>query len=140
MKIYFSAPIRAKKDDADYLQEIVDVLRFHGEVLTEHVADKELRSQVQEGMDDQEIYRRDMDLLHEADAMVPEVTQPSLGVGYEIRAAEQTEIPVLCIYQAQKNDNLSGIINGTPQSTVQPYSNIPELPPIFTAFFNNTQD
>ena len=60
------------------------------------------------------IYSRDMHWLEKADALVAEVSAPSLGVGYEIsRALHGCKIPVLCLVHAGVR-NLSAMIRGNP--------------------------
>ena len=51
-------------------------------------------------MTEEFIYNRDVDWLRESDCVIAEVTQPSLGVGYELGFAESLKIPVLCLYVA----------------------------------------
>ena len=53
---------------------------------------------VQTGVTEEYIYNRDMDWLRTAECVVAEVTQPSLGVGYELGFAESINVPVLCLY------------------------------------------
>jgi nucleoside 2-deoxyribosyltransferase len=44
------------------------------------------------------IYERDVAWLRESDFVIAEVTQPSLGVGYELGFAEAISKPILCLY------------------------------------------
>ena len=52
----------------------------------------------QEKLSEREIYERDMKWLLEADAVIAEVSNASLGVGYEIARAEMMQKPLLCLY------------------------------------------
>ena len=58
-------------------------LRKWGTVLTEDVGQAH-SPETDTGTADKWIHDRDVGWLHEADVVVAEVTQPSLGVGYEI--------------------------------------------------------
>jgi hypothetical protein len=61
---------------------------------------------------DDYIYQRDMMWLGEADALVAEVSAPSLGVGYEISCALHGRgIPVLCLVHTDVK-SLSAMISG----------------------------
>ena len=126
MKIYFAGSIRAGRDDQDLYQQLIQQLKRHGSVLTEHVGDPDLTQLGDDGPSDQVIFERDMGWLAEADLMVAEVTQPSLGVGYEISRAESLGIPVLCLFREQNGRRLSAMISGDPQITVTRYTTVPE--------------
>ena len=58
-------------------------LRKWGTVLTEDVGQAH-SPETDASIDDKWIHDRDVEWLHQADVVVAEVTQPSLGVGYEI--------------------------------------------------------
>ena len=47
---------------------------------------------------DDEIFQRDNTRVYEADAIVAEVTIPSLGVGYELGIGESLGNPVICLH------------------------------------------
>ena len=53
-----------------------------------------------------------MGWLRESDALIAEVTAPSLGVGYEIAKAEEWGIPVLMLYRDSPNRAPSAMLNG----------------------------
>ena len=84
MKIYFAGSIRGGRDDAEIYSQIIEFLQGYGEVLTEHVGKKDLNAMGESTLSDKQIHDRDMKWLLESDLMVAEVTNPSLGVGYEI--------------------------------------------------------
>ena len=88
MKIYFAGSIRAGRDDQDFYYSIINELGKYGQVLTEHIGNKSLSDQGEQGITDTYIFERDMNWVKEADLLVGEVTTPSLGVGYEIGQAE----------------------------------------------------
>jgi hypothetical protein len=50
-------------------------------------------------LNDAEILERDMQWLSQAHVVIAEVTQPSLGVGFEIARAVTLNKPVLCLFR-----------------------------------------
>ena len=124
MKIYFAGSIRGGYEDRRIYLALIEKLQRFGEVLTEHVGDPELTEAGESGLPDEEIYRRDMSWLQEADVIVAEVTAPSLGVGYEIARAESLGKPVICLYRQQEGRRLSAMIAGSPQLQVHVYEDI----------------
>ncbi|MCL7970955.1 MAG: nucleoside 2-deoxyribosyltransferase, partial [marine benthic group bacterium] len=76
----------------------------------------------EQGADDAHIYARDIDWLREADAVVAEVSTPSLGVGYEIARAAQMGKPVVCLFRPEAGRRLSAMIRGNPAVRVLEYS------------------
>jgi 2'-deoxynucleoside 5'-phosphate N-hydrolase len=133
MKIYFAGAIRGGRQDAALYHEIVRLLRAHGEVLTEHVADSALGVLGQD-IGDQKIHNRDLEWLMVSDYLVAEVTCPSLGVGYEIARATQWGKPVLCLYRPEHGRSLSAMIAGCEAVTVREYQDAAELKNIFEEF------
>ncbi len=90
MNIYFAGSIRGGRDDVDLYLEIINYLKNFGEVLTEHIGNASLTSFGENQTTDESIHDRDMDWLLKSDIIIAEVTNPSLGVGYEIgRAIEK---------------------------------------------------
>ena len=100
MKIYFSGSIAGGRKYLDIYKKIVAYLKEKGhQVLTDHIIiDNILEFENQ--LKPEEIFQRDIDWLNECDVLVAEVSNPSLGVGYEICYALERKIPTLCIYQA----------------------------------------
>ena len=113
MKIYFAGSIRGGRSDAELYSHIIKELSQYGEVLTEHVADKNLSAKGEKGMDDRQIHDRDMEWLHQSDIVVAEVTTPSLGVGYEIGRAIEKGKRVLCLSRNTHENPLSAMIAGS---------------------------
>lgn len=126
MKIYFAGSIRAGREDQEVYQGIIRGLLELGPVLTEHVGSPELTDAGDDGPSDAEIYRRDMGRLDEADAVVAEVTVPSLGVGYEIGRAEMLGKPVICLFRRERGRRLSAMISGNPAMAVESYETVEE--------------
>jgi len=111
MNIYFAGAIRGGRDDAGIYSKLIQLLKTYGTVLTEHVGDKTLLKEEQ-SLSEQEIYERDMQWLKQADVLIAEVSTPSLGVGYELAAAERLNIPCLCLFRKQQHKTLSAMISG----------------------------
>ena len=110
MKVYFSGSIRGGEPDRGWFKRLIRRISRHGEVLTENSFGYSPEEET--GFDDAWIYERDMDWLREADALVAEVSAPSLGVGYEIAKAEQWGTPLLLLYREQPGRRPSAMLNG----------------------------
>lgn len=99
MKIYFCGSISGGRKYLETYKRIVDHLKAEGHcVLTEHVARPDVLDFEKEFTAEQ-IYSRDIEWLDECDCVIAEVSNPSLGVGYEISYALHQYTPVLCIYE-----------------------------------------
>uniref|UniRef100_A0A2K6NFZ0 2'-deoxynucleoside 5'-phosphate N-hydrolase 1 n=1 Tax=Rhinopithecus roxellana TaxID=61622 RepID=A0A2K6NFZ0_RHIRO len=61
---------------------------------------------------DRLIHERDLVWLQQADVVVAEVTQPSLGVGYELGRAVAFNKRILCLFRPQSGRVLSAMIRG----------------------------
>lgn len=135
MKIYFAGSIRGGREEQARYEAILGVLREYGEVLTEHVADAGLSDKGEDGPNDRHIHDRDLAWLLEANAVVAEVTTPSLGVGYEIGRAVEAGKPVLCLFREDSGRVLSAMISGCPQVQVVRYRSADTLGDRLRAFF-----
>ena len=125
MKIYFAASIRGGRDYVLDYKAIISKLRTYGEVLTEHIADDKLDDRG-ENISETAIFERDTGWLKESDIIVAEVTQPSLGVGYEIALGESLGKRIICLFK-QKSGNLSAMIKGNRKLEVLEYTSVDEL-------------
>ena len=123
MKIYFSCSIRGVRHDPDAPQLLIDHLKGHGEVLTEHIG--QVTEEFEAGISETEIFKRDVAWLEETDVVVAEVTGPSLGVGYEIGIAETLGKPILCLYE-EGGKKISAMILGNEGLTLRGYRELPE--------------
>ena len=135
MKIYFAGSIRGGREDKDIYAEIISMLKKYGEVLSEHIGDKNLSSYGQTTMTDSEIYQKDINWIHEADVIVAEVTTTSLGVGYELGYAESLQKKIVVLYRPSEGKRLSAMIAGNNHMTCVNYSNVSELEEIFNKIF-----
>lgn len=112
MKIYFAASIRGGRDDVKIYTELIDFLKQDNQVLTEHIGNGNLSVTSQSQTDDKYIRDRDINWMKEADLVVAETSNPSLGVGYELAYAEKLHKPVVILHNSTKSQ-LSAMINGT---------------------------
>lgn len=127
MRVYFSGAISGGRDDLPVYQHIVERLLQAGhEIPSAHVADPAVLSR-ESGVSPREVYLRDVGWIEECDAMVAEVSTPSLGVGYEVAYALNIGRPVLCLHKSGLL--VSKMITGNPASklTVATYQDLDEL-------------
>lgn len=73
------------------------------------------------GMTDEQIYDRDVEALARADCLIAEVSQPSIGVGFEIAYALGLSKPVLALYDAVTTNRVSAMVAGCKQVRTVPY-------------------
>ena len=110
MKVYFAGSIRGEAPDTEWFQVLIKRISRYGKVLTEHSFgfpyDEEIK------FDDHWIYETDIGWLRDADALIAEVTAPSLGVGYEIAKAEEWGKPILLLYRERPERKPSAMLNG----------------------------
>lgn len=119
-KVYFACSIRGGRDDAAIYKKLVETIKKDAKVLTEIFADKKLTAA---GMKDPpgDIWSNDIRWIEQAHALIAEVTNPSLGVGYEIAKAEKMGKPILCLFRPEGERKLSAMIQGSPSATVVEY-------------------
>jgi 2'-deoxynucleoside 5'-phosphate N-hydrolase len=137
-KVYFACSIRGGRADADYYAELVVTIKKYADVLTEIFADKKLTA---EGMSSPtgDIWSNDLRWIGQADAVIAEVTNPSLGVGYEIAAAEKMGKPVLCLYRPSEGKKLSAMISGSPGATIVEYTDVLAVEHAIATFMSNVR-
>lgn len=99
MKIYFAGSIAGGRTYLETYQKIVAYLKTLGhQILTEHVVWPDVL-EWETNFTHQQVYTRDIQWLMECDCLIAEVSNPSLGVGYEICYGLRIGKPVLCVYQ-----------------------------------------
>ena len=138
MKIYFSGSIRGGRGDVSIYQEIILYLNQFGKVLTEHVGDDSLKSTGEAGKDNKAIHDRDLELLLESDIVIAEVTNPSLGVGYEIAKAIEYRKRIFCIYRNIDNKQISAMILGSSDLICLEYRDLKSLKVTLSPHLNVT--
>ncbi|XP_033836132.1 2'-deoxynucleoside 5'-phosphate N-hydrolase 1 [Periophthalmus magnuspinnatus] len=140
-KIYFCGSIRGGRDDVHVYQRIVHTLRTYGTVLTEHVTDGGLTDTGETSESgDKHIHDRDLDWLRQSHVVVAEVTQPSLGVGYELGRAVDLDKQVLCLFRPESGRRLSAMIRGAADGqkfVVQDYTQ-DQVESILNQYFSQT--
>ena len=122
MKIYYSAAIRGTHltDNTFLNKSIIEHLLNHHVVLTEHLANGSIKDLGETDISDREIHDRDMQWVREADVMIAEVSNPSLGVGYELGRAVELGKRILCLFRPDDKP-LSAMIRGSEKLIVREY-------------------
>lgn len=137
MKIYFAGSIRGGRDDVNIYLEIIRHLQTKGEVLTEHIGSAALNTMGEDGVTDKFIHDRDMAWLLSSDVIVAEVTNPSLGVGYELGRGYEKGVKILCLYRESDKRKLSAMIRGSEKITSENYTTLEEAKQIINKYFEN---
>lgn len=125
MKIYFACSIRGGRNDSVTYEKLATHIKRNNTLLTEIFADNKLTAQ---GMNkpNGDIWSTDISWIKESDAIIAEVTNPSLGVGYEIAKAEEWNKPVLALFRDDSERKLSAMIDGSPNTTTAYYATLAE--------------
>ncbi|MBI3385390.1 hypothetical protein HY030_04320 [Candidatus Gottesmanbacteria bacterium] len=114
MKLYFTASFSGGREFLKQYQKIISSLKagknqVSGEqLLLEHA---EVNGN---GKDPQVIFEREKTRIEEAEAIIAEVSEPSLGVGSEIAYALTLDKPVLALFYKESENKLSPMISGNP--------------------------
>lgn len=138
-QIYFACSIRGGRDDADTYARLVAYIKTEATVLTEIFADGKLTASGMNKPTDV-IWETDTTWIRQADAMIAEVTHPSLGVGYEIAKAETWGKPVLALFHDDGTRRLSAMIDGSPDTTVVRYTHINDAYTAIRTFLNSIKE
>jgi nucleoside 2-deoxyribosyltransferase len=136
MKIYFAGSIRGGRDDKENYKKIIDWLKKYGVVLTEHIGLDSLSEKGQTEFSEEKIYTQDTDWVRESDIVIAEITQVSLGVGYELGFAESLNKRVVCLFNTSSGKSLSAMVRGNKNLKVINYSSLDEIPNILQEIFN----
>jgi 2'-deoxynucleoside 5'-phosphate N-hydrolase len=138
LKIYFAGSIRGGREDRQKYLELIEFLSTQAEVLTEHVGSESLGERGETDLGDDAICQRDLEWLSSADAVVAEVTTPSLGVGYEIGIAEKLGKPILCLFdESRPGFRLSAMLSGNGKIQVGRYQTLGEAKRQITEFVSS---
>ena len=137
MKVYFAGSIRGGREDQQKYLKLIDFISTKAEVLTEHVGSHSIGKIGEDTLDDIAIYERDIEWLEEADAVIAEVTTPSLGVGYELGVAEKLNKPTLCLFnEGKKDQTLSAMLAGNSNFLNYHYQSLSQAKQKITDFLN----
>ncbi len=129
MKIYFAGSITGGRADSGLYQEIITLLKDRATILTEHIGSSTLSSYGETNLSPQAIYERDCGWIRESDIIVAEVTQTSLGVGYELGLAEALDKKIICLYRPDPSRRLSAMLTGNKNFIIIEYQTVEELRP-----------
>jgi hypothetical protein len=132
MKIYFAGPIRGDGGKKEFCFELIRHIKRYGEVLSEHVG----TSHGEYEKSHAEVYKRDMDWLMSADAVVAEVSLASTGTGIELGRIDtinwlscftpllpRHHFDVLCLYDQNLN-SVSPMAAGSPHLNATGYKDL----------------
>lgn len=141
-KIYFAGSITGGRDDAPIYAEIINHLKNHGIVLTEHFGNDTTLDWHEKSLSHEEIHDRDLAWLEEANIIIAEVTQISMGVGYELgriaernsRLSKNDKKHILCLHRPNSNKKLSSMIAGCKGIKLATYDTIEEAKKIIDNF------
>ena len=136
MKIYFAGSIRGGREFQKFYVEIISYLKNYGTVMTEHIGNLDLDASGETDLTDVEIYVRDKNWIINSDVIVAEVSNPSLGVGYELGLAESLGKKVLCLFFNGNQNPLSAMVAGNGSFKVATYSNSDDLKAIIDNFLH----
>lgn len=120
MKVYFACSIRGGGDTSNYITILNAIKAAGGDVLSEIFVHDAINLGGSPLPPDQ-IYVRDISMINDADVVIAEVSNPSLGVGYELAYAEKLGRPILCLFNKDSNGNLSAMISGNSYNTISRY-------------------
>jgi len=109
--VYLAAPMLGVREALPAVRFIAARLAERGhEILTPHVLEDVL--DVEKGVAPEEVYRRDVRLLEEADVVVAEISYPSLGVGFEVAYALLRGKRVIALCREDRLHRTSALIRG----------------------------
>lgn len=117
-KVYFACSIRGGGDTSLY-QQIVDAIKTAGGNVLSEVFVHDAISYGGSPLPAKDIYARDTQMIHESDVVIAEVTNPSLGVGYELAYAEKLHKPILCLFKQDSGKKLSAMVSGNHYNIIE---------------------
>jgi hypothetical protein len=138
-KVYFTASTSFNGDLADFYKNIIDNLKRQeiGLISGQQIIDKQLLEK-DKLLTKEEIFRRETELIGQADFIVAEVSRPSLGVGTEIVYALNHGKPVLALLLENYEDQISPMIAGNPSENLfLEYYNLEKIPYVLKEFINH---
>lgn len=122
MKVYFACSVRSGGDSSRYL-DIINTIKATGAEVISEVFAKDAILYGGSPLPDEEIYARDTKMIKEVDAVIADVSHPSLGVGYELAFAEKLKKPILCLFNTDSDKRLSAMVAGNSYNRIAYYTN-----------------
>jgi nucleoside 2-deoxyribosyltransferase len=125
-KVYFACSIFGGGDTSQYQAIIQAIKDAGGNVISEIFANDAINFGGSP-LSAEDIFERDIDMIQDADLIIAEVSNPSLGVGYELGYAQSLGKPILALYNEDSPKKLSAMVAGNFYVSVEIYSsgNIP---------------
>ena len=120
-KVYFACAVRAGGDTSHYKPLLESIRNAGGEILSEIF----INDAIEFGgspLPEPEIYLRDTEMIKDADFVIAEVSNPSLGVGYELGYAEQLKKPILVLFNEESGRKLSAMVLGNSYNEIAYYT------------------
>ncbi len=135
-RVFFSCSMRGgfEKLAQEELRKIPDILEAQGMAVISRHQTREKFMEDESRLTDSEIHDRDYGWLKEADIVIAEITNPSLGVGAEIADAVNLGIPVLCVYKQEYEQQISAYVRGKAGVVCKAYSGCEELKTVISGF------
>lgn len=134
-KVYFACSIRGGGDTSLY-RAIVDAIKSAGGDVLSEVFVHDAINYGGSPLPAEEIYKRDTEMINNCDVVIAEVTNPSLGVGYELAYAEKLARPILCLFNRTSTNKLSAMVAGNNYNTVE-YTHPNEITDTVQKFMKN---
>lgn len=135
-KVYFACSIRGGGDTSLY-QTIVNAIKQAGGDVLSEVFVNDVINYGGSPLPSDQIYARDIQMIHDCDVMIAEVTNPSLGVGYELAYAEKLHRPILCLFHASSTGKLSAMVAGNSYNVIENFSDADDIARKVDAFMSN---
>jgi nucleoside 2-deoxyribosyltransferase len=135
-EVFFSCSMRGGfgRVAQEELRKIPDIIEELGMVVISRHQTSERFVENESRLTDKEIHDRDYRWLKDADMVIAEITNPSLGVGAEIADAVNLGIPVLCVYKSDYEHLISAYIRGKAGVMCRAYSDHDELKEVIREF------
>lgn len=139
MRIYYAMSISGEQNSiSDHTNKtLIEHLKNFGDVLTEHFSNPGLKGTGETEISNKAIHDRDLNWLLSADAVVAEVSNVSLGVGYEIGRAVEHKKKILCL-RNKSEKRLSAMISGCEDISLKEYNSLEEAKHIINDFFKSS--
>lgn len=137
LDIYFAGSISGGRAYLDSYKKIVSHLKKLGNtILSEHVVFDDVMN-YEKKFSDREIFERDIKWIKDCELMIAEVSNPSLGVGYEISLALSIKKPVLCLYK--RGIFLTRMLTGNSYTNLEiiPYEHNDEIKSILNGYMKS---